>query len=270
MCGYCLLQHLGWCRELFDTDQQSCSLPSPAPFLLLHVSLTARLYVPEGNARVYQESSQGHSCLFGAQAPSDAAVEFHTLALSNLSIKTLAPAATSFLIPALSRLVSIHEWLCAVCLPLSLQPRRAARPTVQTSDLNQCPEREAGKLAQPCTHNSELLGRRQAMPVGFSLCCLIKTREREQALPCTLSSAHPLLQWHAQTHSAINAALSRDMAGTFWRTRHLADLFQNLILNGTSGCFHFWCSWQEKPSTALKWGRRWWKETFPLSSIINT
>lgn len=32
----------------------------------------------------------GHSCLFGAQAPSDAAGGFHTLTLSNLSIKTLA------------------------------------------------------------------------------------------------------------------------------------------------------------------------------------
>lgn len=197
MCGYCLLQHLGWCRELFHTDQQSCSLPSSAPFLLLppalQVSLTEGVYVLERNPGVYWESSHGSLLSVQGISPSRCCSGIsHPSSLQNLTIKILAPA--------LSRLVSIREGPCAVCLPFPLEPRQAAGPTVQTSDLNKCPERRLENWHSHALNSELLLGRRQAMSVGFSLCCLIKTREQGMGARaalhtelCTSSVLHTVL-----------------------------------------------------------------------------
>lgn len=179
----------------------------------------------------------GHSCLFRAQAPSDAAVGFHTRDLSNLTIKILAPA--------LLRLVSIdecmdtmHVCMYAAGLSFPLGPRRAAGPTVQTSDLNKCPERRLENWHSHA-HNSELLpGRRQAMSVGFSLCCLIKTREQGMWASAALHAGlcTPSAPFWAGSSgmpkptSPVTLPWAVTRLWLFSRTRHLADLFHNLIM----------------------------------------
>lgn len=191
MCGYRLLQHLGWCSEVFDTDWQRYYTPSlpPCPATLVLPPPTHQqgvflsiegVRVLEGNTRVYQKG-------------------FHELLLSVIILSVTPLLGIS--------LSSCGELWCTVVAAARAYPQRDCPmpawpqfpdPDPLPMDRPPGPSLAPGKCAMPGAEGAPWLGR-QDRPLWEasreqSLSAMLPVQAERVTLLCAFPPAQG--QWH--------------------------------------------------------------------------